>query len=189
MGAPRSRAWEAWAWRSQCGDTFNSTPARGAAFLTMRQMAESVSGRPFLREGNTVSSGFPAPRSFCNCFHEEQQKHAVAFVGLQTQQPVQIGFGQNALGQAIADGREPERAADIEGEIADAVAEGEERFHRGETPVAAGRFPAGERVGEGLQVGERHERKRLPCPRAKTFGVGAVGALGMGRAAVEPQFD
>jgi hypothetical protein len=48
----------------------------------------------------------------------------VPLVGLEAQDAVDVGFGQDAFGQAAANGGEPQSAADIEGQVADAVAEG-----------------------------------------------------------------
>src|SRR5262245_28920620 len=54
--APRSIAWEPWAWRSQCGDTNIVMPAFLAARLTIPLTARSVSFPPPLRFANTRSS-------------------------------------------------------------------------------------------------------------------------------------
>ena len=69
------------------------------------------------------------------------------------------------------------------------MAEGEERFDGGEGSVARGGRQSRSRIGKVLEVGEGNLRKRLPCPGAEPFDVGAVGALGVSRAAVEPDFN
>ena len=80
---------------------------------------------------------------------------------------MQVRFGQNALGQAVADGRQPQGAADIERQIADAVTEGQQRFDGRERAVAAGRGEIGERIGELLQVGRVTARSGFPAPGRK----------------------
>ena len=54
IGAPRSRAWLAWAWRSQCGETARSMPARLAAWRTMRSTATVCRAAPCLRDRKTA---------------------------------------------------------------------------------------------------------------------------------------
>ena len=78
---------------------------------------------------------------------------------------MQLRFRQNALGQAAADRRQTEGAADIERQVPDAVAESQQRLDGRQRPVAAGRRQLAERVGELLQVGEGDRAERLPCPR------------------------
>jgi hypothetical protein len=44
--APRSMAWDAWAWRNQCGETGASMPALAAARRTMPCTARGSSAAP-----------------------------------------------------------------------------------------------------------------------------------------------
>ena len=46
--APRSSAWLAWAWRSQCGDTSLSTPTLLAAARTIRGLEGVISEIPMI---------------------------------------------------------------------------------------------------------------------------------------------
>src|SRR5262249_48569056 len=64
VGAARSEAWVACAWRSQCGDTFPiaSSSARSAARRTMRKTADGSRWRP-RRERKTGSWSAASPRS------------------------------------------------------------------------------------------------------------------------------
>jgi hypothetical protein len=79
---------------------------------------------------NAGSSGLALPRSFCNCFQTESgnwiaaqpghfpspdarrinkdQENAVPFLRFETQEPVQVGLGQNPLREAVADRRQPQ---------------------------------------------------------------------------------
>jgi hypothetical protein len=59
-GAPRSKLWLAWAWRSQWAETSAESPARSAAAFTMRCTA-LWSSEPPLRERNTGASGAVRP--------------------------------------------------------------------------------------------------------------------------------
>ena len=233
MGAPRSRAWEAWAWRSQCGETARSMPARSAARRTMRSTATVWRPPPFARaedrilvfgsaaeRGQKLGDRFgqldgpglgalapdrnlgavavglhvaPAQAADFADSHgggvEQQQENTVAGIRLQAEHAVDIAFRQDSLRQAVLHGRQAQRAADIEREVADAVAEGEQRFDGGEHPVAAGRRQAAEGVRKDLEIGEGDGGERLPCPGAEAGEIGAVGALGMQRPAVEPDVE
>ena len=120
---------------------------------------------------------------------EQQQESTVAGIRLQAEHPVDVGLRQDPLGQAVADRRQAKGAADIEGEIADAVAEGEQRFDGGERAVTARRGQTKQGIGEALQIGEAHQPQRLPCPGPEPLDVGAVGALGVDRAAMQPNFN
>jgi hypothetical protein len=102
---------------------------------------------------------------------------------------VQIGFREDALGKTVAHGREAKHTADIERQVAQAVAESEQRLDGGEYAISTGGRQAFERRGEGLQVGKGYFGKRLPCPAAKSLNISPIGALGMGRPAVQPEFD
>ena len=107
----------------------------------------------------------------------------------ETQEAVQVGLGQNPLRQAVADRRQPQHPADVERQIADPVSEGEQRFEGGKAAIAASRRQLGERIGEFLQIGETDAGERLPRPAAKPFHIGAIGTLGVERAAVEPEIE
>ena len=66
-----------------------------------------------------------------------------------------VGFAQDAFRQAAANGREPEGAADVEGEVADAVAECQQGFHCGQATVAGGGGQAVEVEGVRRSSGDR----------------------------------
>jgi hypothetical protein len=95
---------------------------------------------------------------------QHQQKSAIPLVGLETQNAVDVGLRQDAFGQAAANGGEPQGAADVEGEVANAVTEGQQGFHRGQDAVAAGGGQGVdvEGIGEALEIGEGHGGQRLP---------------------------
>ena len=57
-----------------------------------------------------------------------------------------VGLGQDAFGQAAAHGGQPQGAADVKGEVADAMAEGQQGFHGGQDAVAAG-------GGQAVEIG------------------------------------
>jgi hypothetical protein len=107
----------------------------------------------------------------------------------QAQDSVQFGFRQNALGQAVADCRQPEGAADIVGQVPGPVAESQERFDGGKSPVPAGRRQLAERVREPLEISQGHLRKRLVDPRQKVLDVGPVGPLSVPGPAMQPNFE
>ena len=86
-------------------------------------------------------------------------------------------------------GRQPEGAADIEGQVSDAVAEGQQRFHRGEHAVAAGGCQIRQGIGKALEIGEGNRRQGLPCPGREAGDVGGVGALSVRGPAVEPDLE
>ena len=120
---------------------------------------------------------------------EEAQYGAVARIGFEVEDAVEIGGGEDALGEAVAYGGQTEDAADVEGEVAEAVAEGEEGFDGGEDAVAGGGGEGGKGGGEVLEVGEGQGGEGLPCPGSEAEDVGLVGAAGVGGAAVEPEVD
>ena len=57
-----------------------------------------------------------------------------------------VGLGQDAFGQATAHGGQPQGAADVEGQVADAMSEGQQGFHGGQDAVAAG-------GGQAVEIG------------------------------------
>jgi len=101
---------------------------------------------------------------------------------------VQIGFGKDAFIQAAADRRKPECSAYIKRQVAEAVSEGKQGFDCGKDAVAS-RRRAGQGIGKTLEVGKRDGGERLRHRCLEAFGVGPVGALGVRRAAVEPDVD
>ena len=142
MGAPRSRACEAWAWRNQWGETGSSIPARADALRTMRSTARGRSTPPFFalphRGGHlngagdaalaedadlaAVPVGLQIPPGELTQFAdsdtgsiEECQESPVAGIWLQAQDAMEVRLGQDSLGELVADRRQAERAADIEG--------------------------------------------------------------------------
>ena len=101
---------------------------------------------------------------------------------------MQIGFRQDALGEAAADCRQAECAADIVGQIPGPVGEGEKRLDSRQRPVAARGRQLAERVGEPLEIGQGHLQGGLARPLQKVLDIGTVGTLGMPGPAMEPDF-
>ena len=120
---------------------------------------------------------------------EEGEDRPVPGIRLQAQDAVQIGFRQNALGQAAADCRQTEGAADIVGQVPGPVGEGQQRLDGGQRPVAARRRQFAERVRELLEIGQGHLQEGLAHPRQKVLDVGPVGPLGMPGPAMQPDFQ
>ena len=58
-----------------------------------------------------------------------------------------------------------------------------------ERAVPAGRGESAERIGEMLQVGEGDLPAAASLPSAKPLDIGAVGALGVDGAAMEPEIN
>ena len=65
-----------------------------------------------------------------------------------------VGLRQDPLRQPVPNGRQAQGAADIERQVAELVAEAEERFHGGEDPITAGGSQIAERIGKVLKIGE-----------------------------------
>ena len=120
---------------------------------------------------------------------EEGEDRPVTEIRLQAQDAVQIGFRQNALGQAAANCRQTESAANIEWQISGPVGECEQRLNSGQRPVAARRCQRAERVGELLEIGQGHLRQRLAHPCQKVLDVGTIGPLSMPGPAMEPDLE
>jgi hypothetical protein len=78
------------------------------------------------------------------------------------------------LGQAVPD------------QVPNPVPERQDGLYRRKSSITAGGRQRLERIGEVLEVGDGDERERLPCPTQNPVEIGAVGALGMDGAAVEP---
>ena len=117
---------------------------------------------------------------------EQGEQYPVALLGLQAQHAVDLGFRQNTLGETVPHSRQAESAADVEGQVSDAVAEGQQGFEGGKDAVTAGGGQFKDRIGKCLEIGQGDGGEGLPCPAAETGDVGAVGALGVDGAAVEP---
>ena len=81
---------------------------------------------------------------------EEREDRPVPGIRLQAQDAVQVGFGQDSLGEPVADRRQAEGAAHIERQVPGAVREGQERFDGRQGAVAAGGSEIAQRVGELL---------------------------------------
>ena len=109
--------------------------------------------------------------------------------GSQAQHAVDLGFRQNPLGETVPHPGQAESAADVEGQVSDAVAEGQQGFEGGKNAVTAGGGQFKDRIGKCLEIGQGDARERLPCPAAEAGDVGTVGALGVRGAAVEPDGD
>jgi hypothetical protein len=99
---------------------------------------------------------------------------------------VDRGFRQNPLGQTVPHPGQAESPSDVEGQVPDAVAKGQQGLDGGQDAVTAGGGQGIERIGEGLEIGQGDARERLACRAAEAGDVGAVGALGVHGAAVEP---
>jgi hypothetical protein len=119
---------------------------------------------------------------------EDAQQEGVARIGLEGEQALVLGLGQDALGRDAALALEAQGAADIDGQVAEPVAEGEQGLDAAEDAAAAGRVQAGEAVGEGLEIAQRDGGQGLVMEEApEARGVGPVGAGGVGAAAVQPE--
>jgi hypothetical protein len=104
---------------------------------------------------------------------EQGEQHPVALLRLQAQQAVDLGFRQNPFGQAVAHPRQAESPSDVEGQVSDAVAEGQQGFEGGKDAVTAGDGQGAESIGEGLEIGQGDARERLVCPATEAGDVGA----------------
>jgi hypothetical protein len=107
----------------------------------------------------------------------------------QLQYVVDLGLWQNPLGQPVPHPGQAESASDIEGQVSDAVAEGQQALEGGKDAVTAGGGQCTERIGEALEIGKGDRGERLPFPAMEAGDVGSVGALGVNGAAVEPDID
>ncbi len=120
---------------------------------------------------------------------EQREDGPVAGMGLQTEDAMQIGFGEDALGQPVAYGGQPQGAPHVERQITEAAPESEERFEGGKGSVAAGGREIAQSIAELLEVAQGDQAKRLPCPGSEPLRIRAVGPLGVTGAAVEPSFE
>ncbi len=98
---------------------------------------------------------------------EQRGDGAIAEIRLQAQDAMQIRFGEDALGEPVAKGGQPQGPAHVERQIADPVAECQEGFKGREGAVPAGRRETAQSIGELLQIGQGDLLKGLPCPGSK----------------------
>jgi hypothetical protein len=75
----------------------------------------------------------------------ERQQCAVAPAGLDAEHPVHVGFGQDAFGEPVQEGRPPEHAVNVERQV---------------------RNPVSEASSEVLQIRHQDQGEGLPCPPA-----------------------
>ncbi len=85
---------------------------------------------------------------------EQREDSAIAEIRLQAQDAMQIRFGEDALGEPVANGGQPQRAAHVERQIADPVPECQEGFEGREGTVSAGRCEIAQPTRELLQIGQ-----------------------------------
>ena len=72
---------------------------------------------------------------------------------LKCEQAVHVRLRQDALGQSILLAGKPQRPANIESQVADTVAKGQEGLHWRQGPASAGRGEVQEGVRKALNVG------------------------------------
>ena len=108
---------------------------------------------------------------------QQPQQDLVTSPGLQRQHGVDVGLAQDPLGERVLALLQLDRGADVERQVAGALAEGEQRFHRGERARPGAGRQAGQRVRERLDVAERHTVQRRGYKRQEAADVGSVGAL------------
>jgi hypothetical protein len=103
-------------------------------------------------------------------------------------QPVNVAFGQDALGERVLQLGPLDDSADVEGQVAEAVAKAEQRFDRRDfSRTRTGGEVFFQSVHPGLDVADSHRVQRLSHEPEETVDVGAVGALGVRAAAVQPE--
>ncbi len=72
----------------------------------------------------------PADFAYPNSGRVEQQEQSpISWIGLQAENAVDVGLGQDALGQPATQCGQPQGTANIEAQVANSVAEGKQRFH------------------------------------------------------------
>jgi len=120
---------------------------------------------------------------------EQAQQDPIARVDFQGEHALHVGLLQDARGQALAARWELEGTADVEGQVAEAVTEGEQALDGRQGPHARAGFEPGEAVGEVLQRAEREGAERRGAVGLEAGDVGAVGALGVRAASVQPERD
>src|SRR6266852_432192 len=99
MAAPRSSAWVAWAWRSQCGDGRPSRDAAAAAAYTRRRTCVEVRKPPPLREANTDASGGALSRMDTNSRSWQQDDARLAALAVGSHLAGIATFAQVAPGE------------------------------------------------------------------------------------------
>ena len=103
-----------------------------------------------------------------------------------------LAFLEDALRQVVGVGAELDGCADVEGEIADLVGEGEQTFHSGEGAVLAGGLETSlpQACGPGLEIGQGRGGERLGGEGQEPGHIPRVGAAGMGAGlSGEPEGD
>jgi len=102
---------------------------------------------------------------------------------------VDVALGQDALGQGVFQLGPFDDAADVERQVAQAVAEPEQRFDRRDFSRTRGGGEVLQGVHPGLDVGDGDRAYRLADEAEKVGGISGVSALGVLAAAVEPELD
>jgi hypothetical protein len=115
------------------------------------------------------------------------QQDLIAPPGLERQHAVNVGLGKDPLGERVLETGLLDGAADVERQVAEAVAEREQRFHRGQLARPGAGCQTCQRVGEGLHVAKRDGGQRRGHERQKAGDISAVGALCVRRAVVQPK--
>jgi hypothetical protein len=105
------------------------------------------------------------------------------------QKLMDVAFGQDALGQRVFQLGSLDHAADVEGQVAEAVAEAEQRFHRRNLARTRSGGEVLEGIHPGLDVADGHRAQRFSHEREETSRISAVGALGVRAATVEPELE
>ena len=100
---------------------------------------------------------------------------------------VDVALGQDPLGQRVFEFGPLDDAADVERQIAQAMAEAKQRLHRRDLSRTRCRRQVVEGVHPGLDIAHRHRAQRLADEGEEVTGVGRVGALGVRAAAMQPQ--
>ena len=100
-----------------------------------------------------------------------------------------VALGQDALRQRVFKFRAFDDAADVERQVAEAVAETEQRFDRRDfsRPRTGGEVLEG--IDPGLDVADVDRAQRLAHKREETSRISRVGALGVRAAAVQPELE
>ena len=93
-----------------------------------------------------------------------------------------LAFLEDALRQVVGVGAELDGGADVEGQIADLVGEGEQTLHSGEGAVLAGGLETSlpQAFGPGLEIGQGHGGERLGGEGQEPGHIPRVGAAGVG---------
>jgi hypothetical protein len=126
----------------------------------------------------------------------QAQQRPVPRVGLQGEQAVDLDLGEDALGEGVLELGQPQSAADVEGEVAQPVAERQQRFDGRPRPRLRGQAKRGRGIGEGrgegLHVAQRDLPEGLPSQGGvgeEAVGLPAVRPLRVGAAPEQPQLE